>query len=298
MNIRDRIRADTGLQRSPLVTEKHPRGAKADMLHSITVVRQEGRRGDTRVADRYRIAGEAVRVTHDGRTHEAQLINVCASGAMIAAAFEAQPWDKVKLLLDGSDARPIAGHVLWIRDGRIGVEFAEAIRLDRADNELRELIVRHFPEAHFDAPPEPQPEAEPAAAARTEDQRAEHRSPLLRMAKLHYDYDTTAARLRNISATGAAIETETKLEPGAEPLLDMGEAGSIFATVVWTDAPRAGLRFNQLFDLDRLPRAHAQSGPASWEPPAYLRTNAHCDTRWAEDADPASLDDLDGFLKR
>ena len=299
MNIRDRIFGDTGLQQSPLVTVKHPKGAKADMLNSIPVVRQESRRGDTRQRDRYRIVGEKVRVTHDGAMHDAQLVNVCASGAMIAAAFEPQPWDKAKLHLDESDGRPIACSVLWIRDGRIGLEFAEEIRLDRTGSRgaerLRDMITRHFPDAHFEAPAEPQPELAPPM---TEDKRAARRTPLLRMGKLHYDYDSTPARLRNISSSGAAIETETKLAPGAEPLLDLGEAGSIFATVVWAAAPRAGLRFNQPFDLSQLPKAQTQAGPASWEPPAYLKTNAHCDSRWEAGADPASLDDLDGFLKR
>src|SRR4051794_28628511 len=114
MNIRERIFGETGLQESPLVTVKKPTGAKADALHSITVSRPESRHGDTRVQDRFRIAGESARVTHAGSTHDAQLINVCGSGAMISATFEPQPWDQAALHL--GDHPPIGCSVLWIRD--------------------------------------------------------------------------------------------------------------------------------------------------------------------------------------
>src|SRR5213083_2015078 len=56
MNIRQRIFGDAGSE-SPLVTVKKPKGAKADMLHSIPVHREESRRGDMRLGDRYRIVG-------------------------------------------------------------------------------------------------------------------------------------------------------------------------------------------------------------------------------------------------
>ena len=49
MNIRQQVYGDGGLGRSPLVTVKKPKGAKADTLHSIAVSRQETRRGDTRL---------------------------------------------------------------------------------------------------------------------------------------------------------------------------------------------------------------------------------------------------------
>jgi hypothetical protein len=298
MNIRERLYGATGLQESPLVTVKQPKGAKADALHSITVSRQESRHGDTRVQDRFRIVDESARVTHAGSTYDAQLINVCGSGAMISAAFEPLPWDRAALQL--GDHPPIPCSVLWIRDGRIGLEFSKPIKLDSVEcAPVREMITRHFPEARFEPAEEAQ---EQPAQSPHEEHRVERRNPLIRMGTLHYDYASTPARLRNISTTGAAIDTSTSLAPGAEPLLDLGEGGSVFATVVWTSGERAGLRFNQPFDLAQLPKANAHAGPASWEPPAYLRTNAHCDSRWEEEWKQAPLnalnEDLDGFLKR
>lgn len=248
MNIRQQVYGDGGLGRSPLVTVKKPKGAKADALHSIAVSRQETRRGDTRLGDRYRLVGECVQVTHDGSTYDGRLINVCASGAMITAEFEPLPWDRARLHLNAD--RPIASTVLWIRDGQIGLEFDERIALDRSDSKqailLRQVITRHFPDAQFEAPPLAE---EPGAECGSEEQRLAPRTPLFRLGTLHYDYESTPVRLRNISTAGATIETSAALVTGAEPLVDLGEAGSIFATVVWTSGDQAGLRFNQPFDL-------------------------------------------------
>ena len=94
MNIRARIFGDA-LSQSPLVTVKKPSGAKANMLNSIRVPREESRRGDMRLADRYRIIGERVAVTRRGATHEVELINVGGSGAMIATTFEPRPWERL-----------------------------------------------------------------------------------------------------------------------------------------------------------------------------------------------------------
>jgi hypothetical protein len=301
MNIRQQIYGEGGLERSPLVTVKKPKGAKADALHSIAVPREESRRGDTRAGDRYRLVGECVRVTHDGSTHDGRLINVCASGAMISAEFEPLPWDRAKLHLDAE--RPIASRVLWVRDGQIGLEFDHRIALDCSDSkqatQLRQVITRHFPDAQFEARVEAEDQTVDPAP---EDQRLARRSPLLRMGTLHYDYASTPARLRNISTAGATIETSAALVPGAEPLVDLGEAGSIFATVIWTSGDQAGLRFNQPFDLGQLPKARSQTGPASWEPPAYLRTSGQretgADEQWKQIPVNELNKDLDGSLKR
>jgi hypothetical protein len=107
--------------------------------------------------------------------------------------------------------------------------------------------MRHFPEVQFESVAEPQ---ERSTERSSDDQRLTQRSPLLRMGTLHYDYESTPVRLRNISSHGATIETSAALVPGAEPLLDLGDAGSVFATVVWTIGDQAGLRFHQPLDLD------------------------------------------------
>src|SRR5438270_13932237 len=159
MNIRQQIFGSVGVSDSPLVTVKKPRGAKADMLHTVSVKREESRRGDMRLGARHRIVGESASVTQGGATYDARLINICGSGAMSSAAFQPRVSPRLKLHLDGD--RPIHCKVLWIRDGRIGLEFTREIRLDRMESRqaahLREVITRHLPEARFQAPAKPQP---------------------------------------------------------------------------------------------------------------------------------------------
>jgi hypothetical protein len=206
----------------------------------------------------------------------------------------------VKLHL--GDERPIDCKLLWLRDGRIGLEFAHEIELARAEDamaaRLRNVIAGYFPDATFEAPVEPQPEPDQEIEA---ENRAEQRHALIRRGTLHYDYQSTPARLHDVSSDGVMLETESALAPGAEPLIDFGEAGSVFGTVVWAEAGRAGLRFNQPFDWTQLLKAPAAPETPHWEAPAYLRNNSHCDSRWEENWKNMSaneLRDLDGFLKR
>jgi len=293
MNIRQRIFGDA-LSQSPLVTVKKPSGAKANMLHTIRVPREESRRGDMRLADRYRIVGEQVAVTRRGARHEAELINIAGGGAMIETALEARPWERVDLRL--SDDCRLACRVLWIRGGRIGLEFTPAIRLDGDEDSnathVRELISRHFPGAHFDARRE-----QAADEADGDDQRGEYRNALIRLGTVHYDYQSTPARLRDISTAGVMIETSAALSPGAEPLIDLGEAGSVFGTVVWAAEGRAGLRFKEPFDWTLLLGPRAEAPQHHWEPPAHLRPEARGDSRWEQHWQKMTLNELDGGVK-
>ena len=91
-------------------------------------------------------------MTHSGAVHDVQLINVSGGGAMISADFEVLPWDRLDLHL--GDHGTIECAVLWVKDGRLGLEFAQETRLDCSADEqaelLRDVIKRNFPEAEFD----------------------------------------------------------------------------------------------------------------------------------------------------
>lgn len=261
MNIRAKIFGQDGPAASPLVSVKNPRGALADALLSIPVSRAHGRTCDTRLEQRFLLAGETTTIVRDGTFHDVRVVNVCGGGAMITAAFEPVLWETLELRL--GDHGSVDCSVIWIRNGRVGLEFAEQTRLDCADDEkgaiLREVILRHFPDARFNAP------AEAGAAADHEDTRREIRHPFIWSGTLHCEYGSTPARLRNISAEGAMIETSFELTPGAEPYLDLGEAGSLFGTILWTADDKSGFKFHQRFDLKQLsnarPELSAGSGP-------------------------------------
>lgn len=302
MNIRAKIfgRKDQ-VDPSPVVEAKKPKGAKADMLNSIAVAREETRRGDTRDGDRHRLPQERVRVSHDGVSHDVQLINLSGGGAMVEGDFAPKLWDRVDLHLGEDGVLECA--VRWLRDERVGLEFAHETRIECSADEqaslLRDTINRSFPDIEFelsdDAPP-------PAPLANAEEGRRERRHPLIWSGIIHHDYQSTPVRLRNISSMGALIDCEEPLRVGAEPLLDLGEAGTIFATVTWRVGDQAGLKFQKPFDLAQLSRAKPQVAASKWNAPGYLKSEPAADTPWADEWGRMSVselrDELEGYMKR
>ncbi len=305
MNIRAKIFGGSeSSEELPLLKAKQPKGAKTDELHSIAVSREEKRRADMRKQDRHRFVNERARVTHSGAVHDVQLINVSGGGAMISAEFEVLPWDRLDLHL--GDHGTIECAVLWVKDGRLGLEFAQETRLDCSADEqaelLRDVIKRNFPEAEFDRQRKQEERAaEPSMVRDASEHRSERRHPLIWSGVLHYDYESRPVRLRNISAMGATIESDINIEPNAEPLLDLGDAGSIFATVAWAVGDQVGLRFSQPFDVSRLSKSRPKIAPVTWEPPKHIKQHMHPDSPVQHRWDRLSVNELnevlEGYLK-
>jgi hypothetical protein len=301
MNIRSRISRGRALDGSPVVQEKASKGVKPGALDSVPVAREVSRTANTRVQDRHRLAEQQVKVTHKRSDHLVQLINLSGGGAMIAGDFAPLLWDKVKLHLGEDGVLDCA--VRWLKGDRIGLEFAHETRLDcSADKQahlLREVIANSFPDVAFEADA-----AKPAADAAlpSDEHRGERRHPLIWSGELHYDFQTTPVRLRNISERGAQIECDRILAVGAEPLLDLGEAGSVFGTITWTVGDQAGLSFHTPFDMTMLAKAKPQLAPARWEAPEYLKQERSANSPWANEWGRMSLgelkDELESFLKR
>ena len=254
MNIRSHIHGQVGLAESPLVRVKSPKGARADDLLSIRVLREQSRQADSRLERRFPLVSEKSQVCRDRAAHEVQLLNLCSAGAMIAASFEPALWERLELHL--GEHGSIDCSVVWIKNGRIGLEFAKETRLDCPEDEqallLREVILRHFPQAQFETVEHPD----------SDEHRHEFRHALVWSGTLHCEYGSTPARLRNISADGAMIETAFELAAGAEPFLDLGAAGSIFGTIIWADGNQSGLRFHERFDIKLLARAKPELSTA------------------------------------
>jgi hypothetical protein len=299
MNIRAKIFGSNDAEEpSPVLGAKRPKGVKADMLDSIPVTREESRRGNTRGGDRHRLPAEQVEVGYKGKTYAVQLINLSGGGAMVTGDFAPMLWERVDLRL-GEDG-VIECAVRWLKGDRIGLEFAHETRLECSADEqaalLREAIARSFPDLAFEATevaPEPPPPSD--------EHRRERRHPLIWSGVVHHDYQSNPVRLRNISSTGALVECETPLRVGSEPLLDLGDAGQVFASVSWAVGDQAGLKFLKPFDLTQLARAKPQVAPARWDRPSYLQPGPAADSPWAEEWGRMSLgdlrDELEGFLK-
>jgi hypothetical protein len=302
MNIRAKI--IRGVPDEPLLKTKKARSAKPDALHTVKVARESRQRPNSRGEDRHRLTNERAQVTYDGAQHGVELINLSGGGAMIAAGFEPMLWDRIDLHLGQHGT--IECKVCWLRDGRIGLEFAHETRLDWPSDQvatvLRHVIERTFPHIAFPEPETEEPSATEAESERSDgEHRAAARHPLIWNATLHYNYQSTEIRIRNISSTGAMIETSERVQVGAEPLLELSDAVSLSATVEWAVGDQVGLRFHTEFDLDLLAEGRPSVAAVEWTPPSYLnvanKTDDKSADRWKRLSIPQLQQQLDGYLK-
>jgi hypothetical protein len=296
MNIRAKIYGDW--VEEPLLKAKKPKGVKADELDSIPVPRESRQRSDSRAEDRHRLLNERARVTHDGAGHEVELINLSGGGAMISGALKPLLWDRLDLHLGNHGDIECA--VRWIREGRIGLEFAHETRLDWSADEvasvLREVIIRSFPDVEFS---EAEPEEQDTSESENEHRRAA-RHPLIWTGVLHHDYQSTPVRVRNISSTGARIETATPVRVGTQPLLELTDAASVSVTVEWAVGDQVGLSFHSPFDMSLLVDSRPTVATPSWTPPPYLgkaASDAESNEHWGRLTLYELRQELEGFLK-
>lgn len=273
-----------GARELPLMAEKkRARDAAAEGLGAVPVPRAESRTTNQRGDDRHRLPAEAATVRHKKKLHQIELINLSGGGAMIAGKFKAKLWDRVDLVV--GKFGEIESAVRWIRGDRIGLEFAHETRIDCAaetrDSLLRDVISRTYPDVVFEAPA-PAPEA-PAAVEPVKDhpERSEIRHPLIWSALIHYNHETSIARLRNISSSGALVETTGNFTEGSELMLDFGDAGSLFATVGWCRGDQLGLVFRSPFDISKLSQSKPEVAPQRWARPDYLRDETNDSSPWA-----------------
>src|SRR6476661_3229662 len=179
MNIRAKVYGGAQAAEEPLLKAKKPRGAKADTLHSVKVARETRRASNGRSEDRHRLTNEWVRITHQGSDNQVVLINLSGGGAMIDTTVELALWDRVNLHLGNHGDIECA--VRWIRDGRVGLEFAHETRLDAPSNQvaivLRHVIEKTFPQISF--PQKNAKEPAPAVEQQTDEHRDAPRHPLI-----------------------------------------------------------------------------------------------------------------------
>jgi hypothetical protein len=295
MNIRAKIFGDD--DEPGLIGEKKPRGAKAEELRSVVVPREDRHRTNSRYEDRHRLLNEQVRLTYNGKKRKVELINLSGGGAMVSGAFKPKLWDRVELHLGENGTIECA--VCWIREDRIGLEFAHETRLDCSPTKqtkvLREVIARSFPDIRFE-----QPECSEAGAV-LEDHRREGRHPLIWSGVLHHRDKKMQVRVRNISATGAMIELSEPVLVGAQAILELGDDGFIPATIAWLVGDQVGVSFRSKFDMAQLARSRPEVAPAKWVAPDYLRSSgskvAHSGANWGRLSLGQLRQQLEGFLK-
>ena len=292
------------LEDQPLLTPKTPGGPSSDSLTGITVAREATRTADHRDDDRHRLAAEEADVLFRGEQHRVELINLSGGGAMVRAGFSPLIWERVELTLGEHGAIECA--VRWIRDDRIGLEFAHETQIHGdtfvRDAMLLEVIRRSFPDLESSAPAsEPEALALDPAEIVANARRGEPRHPLIWSGTVHFSHDSQPVRLRNISPHGALIESPLAYPIGAELYLDLEEAGSLFATVSWSRGDQVGLSFAQIFDIGLLAKTRPAVAPNRWSPPQYMREDRAEGSPWSEQWGRLSVEELktslEGYLK-
>lgn len=288
---------------NPRVLDKQGGKAVGDQLNSVEIARDSLRSADHRDEDRHRLARETATVGYKGRKMEVDLINLSGGGAMIEADLSPRLWDRIDLYL--GEGSPIECAVRWLRNGRIGLEFAHETRIecdaDQRDALLLDVIRRSFPDLAGPAPTvafQPPAKPDPADPSR----RGDLRHPLIWNGAILWQHDVHPVRLRNISASGVLVDAQIALPQGAELMLDLGDSGQYFATVSWSRSGQAGLIFKQPFDLAVLAGIKPQIAPTRWERPSNLNLSSGQSSPWASEWERRELadlqSDLEGFLKR
>jgi hypothetical protein len=293
-------------EKPPLVVaEKHRKHEGEDSLDANLVSRSESRSSNHRHGDRHRLTGETATVLHDGRIVPVEVINLSDGGAMIRGPVDLKLWEIVDLQL--GEGFGIEAAVRWVKDGQFGLEFAHETRIQCAPEErasiLLDVIRRSFddqdihfaPDEDYGAGPEPE-------AHEDRGNRDQKRHPLIWVGQVHHAHDSRTVRLRNVSEGGALIDVSTDYPVGAEVMLDLGDAGQLFANVAWTCGDQAGLRFQSPFDLASLALCKPQLLPANWKSPTFLDSQNAKGSPWDENWSRSSLaemaSELEGYLKR
>lgn len=297
MNIRTKIYGGVSAE-EPILKSKRPKSAKRNCLESVTVPREVQRSSDSRGEDRHRLTQEQAQITHDGTDLNVELVNLSGGGAMIKAGFRPKLWDRIDLHLGNHGTIECA--VRWIRNGQIGLEFAHETRLDWPSDQvaivLRHVIERTFPHIIF---PQSQPESLcPPSEEHSDENRAASRHPLIWNGTLHHDFQSNSVRIRNISSSGAMIETSAKVRVGTEPLLELAPAISLSATVEWAIGDQVGVKFHSPFDMNLLAESRPSVAPSHWSPPAYLESERGSQVPWNRLTIAELRQELEGFLKR
>lgn len=94
-------------------------------LHGNMIPRSVKRVFDERAEERIDAGSNTGILSLRNRNHVVTLVNLSRSGAMVRFAGQAHIGESVSLQL--LDRGEIAGHVRWLRDGRMGVSFIQPL---------------------------------------------------------------------------------------------------------------------------------------------------------------------------
>jgi PilZ domain-containing protein len=101
------------------------RALGAVMLNGSMIPRTVRRMFDERSEPRQETVSQTAVLELRGRKHVVRLLNLSRSGAMIS--FQSMPNIGEAVAIHLSDRGRVCGNICWVRDGRIGVNFAAKV---------------------------------------------------------------------------------------------------------------------------------------------------------------------------
>lgn len=252
-------------QHVPLAS-KPSAGASGGGLAGIRIRRQEARKVDQRREDRHLdVVNQAV-LRHQRRVREVRVLNVSSRGAMVAC--DLVPRIGARLDIQFADCNRTQCFVRWVRDGRIGLEFARETLVVGANGRSRGLVSGRREGEH--------------ATVEFKAERAPRHCLMLR-GELHWPDGSMPIRLRNISAEGAMLEGIQNVEPPVPVVLELPGGVAVEGRVRWCRSRQIGVRFDAPFDVAALGQAQREEAPAQpgYLKPDYLKSDGQADSPWA-----------------
>jgi hypothetical protein len=287
-DLRSAILSGEGVRPHTPIATKQPKKAQASLgsLTAIPVKREESRLSNERREERHRDILEGAIIHFRRRKHEVSVINVSAGGAMVEAQIEPRIGEQIEIQF--ADCNRTKCAVRWVRGSRIGLEFGQETTIIGSSS-IQDFIIRRLRGDRADSETfEKDAKAKRAA-----------RHGLIWTGMLHCNHDSVPARLRNISAEGAMIETSQNFPVGSEVFLDLDEGGTAFAKVAWSEGGQMGLKFDNKFDLKQLARSKpAPVTPTTMVKPQYLESDGSPDSPWSNMWDRLTPQELKATLAK
>jgi hypothetical protein len=287
-DLRSAILSGEGVRPHTPIASKQPKKAQASLgsLTGIPVKREESRLSNERREERHRDLLDGAVIYFRRRRHEVAVVNVSAGGAMVEAEIEPRIGEQIEIQFGDCNRTKCA--VRWVRGTRIGIEFQQETTIIGSSS-IQDFIIRRLrgDEAANDI----------ANKSTKADRSARH--GLIWNGTLHCNHDSVPARLRNISAEGAMIETTQNFAVGSEVFLDLDQGGTAFAKVAWSAGGQMGLKFDHKFDLKQL--ARSKPAPVASAPtvkPQYLESDGSPDSPWSAMWDRLTPQELKATLAK
>jgi len=243
---------------------RRTRDASGGSLLALPIRREESRLTDHRCEDRQGGVIDSTTLHYRRRAYDARVINLSSHGAMVACG--AEPAIGARIEIELGEAERGECIVRWLREGRIGLEFA-GYTLLLGRSETGDFVFRRC--------------AEEKHAPR------DARQALVWIGSLHSDQGVFPVRLHNVSPGGAMVDAADgcDLAEGARVMLDLTGVGMLRAAVRWNEGGRIGLIFDGEFDPAILSTCARAGRPApegtTWLKPEYLETELEPDSPWA-----------------